>query len=573
MNQQLTGYPSIDRPWTKYYTPQEREMSIPDGSMFDFLYEKNKEYPNDIAMEYYGRKYTYLELFRNIDQCCRNLANLGVKKGDVVTIQAISLPQVIILIYALTRIGACGNMLYPDAKAADVVNSMKKTSSELLVVVDKILSTYEMDLSDSFRHPIILLNIADQMSRLPRILAKNKAKYTQRNHNLHTITWNSFICGKGKDYLENHDGALSAFMLRTGGTTGIPKETVLSNQSFNAITEAAYRANICDKWIRQKTDVLLLPPFIAFGIGSGIHDALCFGLRTIITLDASPAAVSKLFIKYKPSYIIAGTVQIEQLMTDLWTRNTDLSYIKMLSVGGESMNLAFEENLRSFLKSHNCEVIPLKGYGLTETTATVTMETIDANQYGSVGIPFALCNMKTIDPDTGEELPYDTPGEICLSTPGLMQGYYGNSQATDEVIETINGERWLHTGDIGTISKDGLLTITGRIKRIIVCKEGIVYHKVFPQLLEDQFSKIPGVKEISIVGRNDPDTGNVLVGFVVPDAGADFESVKKKLTEFAGQKLESFERPVEYVCMKVLPRTLIGKVDFRSLEKQAAETL
>ena len=546
-------------------------MSIPVGSMFDYLYEKNKEYPNDIAIEYYGRKYTYRELFQNIDQCCRNLVDLGVQKGDVVTIQAVSLPQVVVLIYALTRIGACGNMLYPDAKAADVVSSMERTSSGLLVVVDKILATYEMYLPDSFRHPIILLNIADQMAFIPRIFARKAGAYNQKNQALHTIPWKTFINREGVAYQENHDGTIPAFMLRTGGTTGIPKETVLTNQNFNAITEAAYRANICDMWIRQITDVLLLPPFIAFGIGSGIHDALCFGLRTVITLDASPAAVSKLFLKHKPGYIIAGTVQIEQLMADLRTKNTDLSYIKMLSVGGESMNLTFEENLRSFLKSHNCGVLPLKGYGLTETSATVTMETLDANHIGSVGIPFAFCNMKIIDPDTGEELPYDTSGEICLSTPGLMQGYYGNPQATDDAIETVNGERWLHTGDIGIISKDGLLTITGRIKRIIICKEGMVYHKVFPLLLEDQLAKISGVQEICIVGRLDETVGNVLIAYIVPDMPIHFEQIKKQIAAYCLSKLKSYETPVEYRYIKELPRTLIGKVDYRKLERMAAD--
>lgn len=98
-----------------------------------------------------------------------------------------------------------------------------------------------------------------------------------------------------------------------------------------------------------------------------------------------------------------------------------------------------------------------------------------------------------------------------------MQGYYQNQKATDEVIEIVDGERWLHTGDLGYISEDGLLTITGRIKRIIVCKEGIVYHKVFPLLLEDQLSKLPGVKEISIVGKPDDAVGNVLVAFVVAE--------------------------------------------------------
>ena len=181
--------------------------------MFDYLYEQNKAYPSETAIEYYGRKITYQELFRSIDQCCRNLAALGIKKGDIVTIQSLPLPQVIILIYALTRMGACGNMLYPDAKAKDVVSSMKKTSSDLLIVIDKMLSGYETELPDSFRSTIILLNVADQMPFLPGMIVRKAAAYHQQNHKLHTITWKAFIGGKGEDYEENHDADLPAFML------------------------------------------------------------------------------------------------------------------------------------------------------------------------------------------------------------------------------------------------------------------------------------------------------------------------------------------------------------------------
>ena len=112
--------------------------------MYDYLYEWNRAYLDDIAIEYYGRRVTYNELFRQIDQCCRNLAALGIQSGDVVTIQSLPLPQVIVAMYALNKMGACGNMLYPDAKAEDVLESMEKTDSHVLIVMDKILSVYKI---------------------------------------------------------------------------------------------------------------------------------------------------------------------------------------------------------------------------------------------------------------------------------------------------------------------------------------------------------------------------------------------------------------------------------------------
>lgn len=402
---------------------------------------------------------------------------------------------------------------------------------------------------------------------------EKKTHYTQKNQKIHTILWEAFIRGEGIDYQDNHDGTIPAFMFRTGGTTGIPKEVVACGEGFNAIAEEVHCARMCNCWERQKTSLLLLPPFIAFGVSSGIHVSVTGGLKTVISLDVSPAAVSSLFKKYQPNYSIGGTVQIEQWMKDLKKQKIDLSYLQILSLGGEAMSRSFEEELCTFLKKHHCNAIPLKGYGLTETAGGVTTETIDAHKIGSVGIPLALCNMKIVDTDSGEELTYNTPGEICLSSPGVMKGYFQNQQATDDIIEVIDGVKWLHTGDIGFISEDGLLTITGRIKRIIVCKEGIIYHKVFPLLIEDQLARIPGVQEISIVGRPDEGTSNVLVAYVVPETKDTFEQVVNLLKAYCDDHLQSYARPVDYVYMKELPHTMIGKVDYRTLELMVSSAL
>ena len=208
---------------------------------------------------------------------------------------------------------------------------------------------------------------------------------------------------------------------------------------------------------------------------------------------------------------------------------------------------------------------------MTETCATVTMETLDANAIGSVGIPLANCNIKIIDPDSGNELPYNSPGEVCVSTPGLMKGYYDNQQATNDVIEIVNGEKWLHTGDVGIISDDGLLIITGRIKRIITRREGNVYHKVFPVLIESKLAKINGVKEIAIVGRPDDKAGSVPVAYVVPNYKGNFDELKKELVSFCFAELDKYEYPVDFICVEEIPRTMLGKVNYLFLEELARE--
>lgn len=289
-------------------------------------------------------------------------------------------------------------------------------------------------------------------------------------------------------------------------------------------------------------------------------------------LDISPRAVGKLLKKYNPNYIIAGTVQAEQMMKDIQLQEIDMSSIELVAVGGEAISKKFEQEYDAFLKAHNCKVQLTKGYGLTETSATVIAETIYANKTGSVGIPIPFCNIKIVDMDSGKELPYNHEGEIFISSPGLMQEYYKNPAATDEVIMEQDGVRWLRTGDVGSVSPDGFLTITGRIKRMIVCFENDIYHKVFPKLLEEKLETIKGISEVAIVGVADEATAHRLAAFVITEHDCDAKALKERVISFSTANFESYEQLCEIRVIEALPRTLIGKVDFRALERMAAET-
>ncbi len=565
----LTGYPSIDKPWLKYYSEDALRAELPAGSMFDYVFRRNADHPKDIALAYYGNKISYQALFEKIDRCASGFSYLGVKKGDVVTVQAIAVPQLVAVLYALNKLGACCNMLMPDARAADVEHVMERTQSKLLVVVDKLLSSYEMEFSDAFDKPILLINVADEMGFPVRMFAKKKAAYTQQNGHLSTLIWKKFLALPVCEYTPNHDSDVPAFMVRTGGTTGISKEVVLTNRNFNSVAEAMFYTDMSHGWIRQHTNLNLLPPFIAYGIGSGLHHPLSYGITSIIVLDISPRAVGKLFAKFHPNYVMAGTVQAERMMRDLQQQKVDMSSLELMSVGGEAMSKKFELEYNKFLKEHHCKTFLTKGYGLTETSAAVIAETLCANALGSVGIPIPFCNIKIVDMDSGEELPYNNEGEIYISSPGLMQEYYKNPAATDEVIVEQNGVRWLRTGDVGSISQDGLLTITGRIKRMIVCFENDIYHKVFSKLLEEKLETVEGVSEIAIVGVADKASAHRLVAFIVPEHDCDVEALKERVMRFSSANFETYEQVHEIYCVDALPRTLIGKVDYRALEKEA----
>lgn len=167
---------------------------------------------------------------------------------------------------------------------------------------------------------------------------------------------------------------------------------------------------------------------------------------------------------------------------------------------------------------------------------------------------------------------YGQNGEICIHSPCTMMGYFNNQEETDNILKVHDdGLLWVHTGDIGNVDEDGFITIVGRIKRMILTLEGSIYHKVFPVLLEADLLKCSCVKEISIVGRGRKDNPLVhdLIAFAVLENGLSEESARTAMSSFAEKNFESYERPCKYIFVDKLPRTTIGKIDYRALEKEA----
>ncbi len=482
---ELTGYPSIDKPWLKYYSDEEKKITLPTGTMYDYLYGMNKSHLNDIAIIYFNNKINYKQLFEKINSCAGSLSAIGVCKGDIVTIQSILLPQVIVLMYALNKIGAVGNMLYPNIQPKEIKATMDKTHSNFLFAFDKIFSSYEMFINNDFCKKIIFFNASDEMDITTKILAGAKTKYNIPK-NLHiAMTWSDFIKLDKKDCKECHDSSAIAFIVGTGGTTGVPKMVMLSNINFNYVAEAT-RLTDMQNWERRTRNLNYLPPFIAFGISSGIHHPLSFGITSIITLDFTMANVGKAFAKHMPNCFIAGLAHVLKIIEEPSLKKKNLGFLQMIAAGGDTIPKTAEIKINQFLLKHGSKLKLIKGYGMTETAGTVVAETMSANKIGALGIPLPLSNMKIVDLDSGDELPYDEQGEICLCSKGIMIGYYDNQAETDKMIEKNGSELWIHTGDIGMIDKDGFLAITGRMKRIIVYVDGDVFYKIFPKVLEEK---------------------------------------------------------------------------------------
>ena len=561
---ELTGYPSVDKPWLKNYDKALTEEDIPKCSAFRMLYEKNKDYLTDTALLYFHKKMTYKMLFQKIEKAAAALAALGIGKGDIVTLQTLNMPQTIILFYALSYIGAVANSIFVTEGEEELHDILLTTESKMYITMDSFWSSHRNAVSGTDVTHVLLLQVAQEADTVTKIVLSVKRK----SPNAECLTWNTFLAFGNKKADEVNDSSLPMAMVYTGGTTGKSKAVVLSSKNLNALVMQYEHTYVGLK--RGGVFMNSLPTFIAFGIVCSMHMPLCLGIVNIIVADPTPMNSGKYFAKYKPNYFVNGIAGIESIINHPKVRKMKLDFIKVLAAGGEPVPVSLEEKTNHFLREHQSNARLCIGYGMTEVASTVVTSSPRADRMGTVGIPLPETVVKIVEPETTRELTYDVEGEICFHTPTMMLGYYKEEEETKNIIKLHpDGMLWVHSGDIGRISRDGFLVVVGRIKRIISIRKDGIYHKVFSKLIEETLGKADGVEGIVIVGREKPAIEHELVAFVVKNSQREEEEVKCQLQKYAQKNMETWERPIEYRFVENFPRTDVGKINYRKLEEMA----
>lgn len=566
----LTGYPSIDKPWLKYYSEEAINAQLPACTIYDYLYENNKDYRNRTALNYFGRKISYGELFKNIEMTARALKQNGVEKNSIITVLMPTLPETVYLFYASGKIGAIANMVDPRTSAEGICDYIREVGSELLVVVDVALQKVSEILNRTPVKKVLVISPADSLPAIPSVLYRAKQRNKTNLNNIYS-DWKSFM-DEGATYtgttnLDYEKNRVVA-IVHTGGTTGRPKGVMLTNDNLNA---SAYQCSISGlDFQRKHTWLNIMPPFIAYGVGNGLHLPLIVGMEVILIPQFNPNKFDELLLKHKPNHMTGVPYHYGNIIKSRKLKSKDLSYLIEPIVGGDSMNIELERDTNQFFINHNAKCHVVKGYGMTEVSAAVSVcATDDCNAIGSVGIPFTHTIISIFDPETNEELSYNQQGEVCITGPNTMLGYFNNIEATNELVRKHkDGLDWVHSGDIGYMTEDGMLFIVDRIKRMIVRHDGF---KVFPSLIEKSIVSHKAVKTCCVVGTPDKEhsQGKLPAAHIVldPEFAEREDVVRKELVTLCLKGLPEYAQPVDYVFCDSLPLTPIGKVDYRALEE------
>ena len=560
---------SASAPWLKYYGSTPASLDYPRKTMYQLLCDTARKYPKNIAYHFMGKETTFDAFLRRIDAAAKGLTAMGLRRGDRVTICMANTPQALDCFYACNRIGVIPNMIHPLSAAKEIAFYLNFSKSKAILTLDQFYHKVAQIVPE-LENPttILIAKVADELPfPLNLVYPLTKGGRHPLPNTGYTLWYNMVKAGKDT-VLPADEGKFDdcGAILYSGGTTGTTKGIQLSNQNFNALGLQTIAASGFGSVAGMKM-LSIMPVFHGFGLGIGIHTALIGGATCILIPQFSVKVYAETLLKRRPELIPGVPTLFEALLRADALKNADLSFLKGIFSGGDSLSPELKKKVDSFLKEHGCTEQIREGYGTTECVTASCLTPKDYARSGSIGVPFPDTFYKIVNPGTTEELPANHEGEICLSGPTVMLGYMDNPEETQQTLRSHgDGRIWLHTGDLGHMDEDGFVYFRQRLKRMVVTSG----YNVYPSQLENIIDGHEKVLLSCVIGVKDDYRGQKVKAYVVPMPGiAPTEELKQELLDYCSSRIAKYAMPREIEFRTELPKTLVGKVAYRVLEEEA----
>ena len=562
-----------EEPWLSYYSEKDRRIKFTTKTIYNYMRDNVGNALGYYALNYFGTRITYGEMFRTIDKIAESLKVLEVKKGDIITICMPNTPEAVMMFYAINKIGAVADMVHPLSAPNEIKHYLEESASKVLLLYDANYDRYKTIIPETNISKVIVASVSESMPIQTQIgykITKGLKIKKAPNDKLY-MPWKEFLSFHKYYDKDVNNGEMAkndlAVILHSGGTTGVPKGIMVSNYSFNALAQQGH-INVIN--VRPKDKIMtILPIFHGFGLGVCTHCPLCLKVETILIPEFDAKRFPKTMREYRPN-ILAGVPTLwEAMMSNKNFDDVDLSSLKYVISGGDHLTVSMEKKMNKFLHSRGAKISISKGYGMTESVAATAYTFEGSNEPGSVGIPMVGNSFCICKPDTIEELPYGEEGEICVNGPTIMMGYLNNKEETDKVLKRHkDGKIWLHTGDAGYIAPNGVIYFTQRIKRVIISSG----FNVYPSLIEEVICKHPKVKQCCVIGVPHPYKIHVAKAYVVLNDGIEPNiKIEAEIRLLCKKNLAIYALPKSIEFRDDLPKTLYNKIDYKKLESENNE--
>ena len=381
------------------------------------------------------------------------------------------------------------------------------------------------------------------------------------------ISWSEFISYKTlDDPYKKRKANDPAAIIYSGGTTGKPKGIILSNLNFNAM--ALQTMNVCDGLNPGSSVLAALPIFHVFGLALCIHTTLACGMTAILVPKINTKKINSELKKYKPNIYPAVPSLLTMSLKGADPGSSGLKDIKTVVVGGDYLSPQTKAEFEKFLKDHGSNGVVKVGYGLSEasgfccSTAPIEEKYV---QNGTLGVPNPDILVKAFEPNSDIEKSYNDVGEICVTGPTIFMGYINEDKETkNTLVKHTDGKIWLHTGDLGYIDKNGFVYYTSRLKRMIISNG----YNIYPIELEEIIKKCKYVEDCTVVAvphKIKSQTPKAVI--VLKKDVEDTLAVRSEIRKYCMDNIARYAIPTEFEYRKDIPKTAIGKVAYRDLQK------
>ena len=560
---------NVKTPWKAAMGDIPMHLEYFEGSMFDKVLDIAQRYPNNIAFDFMGRSTTYKKMVEEIENCAKALKTIGVREGDHVTIALPNCPQAIYMFYAVNLVGGVCNMIHTLSAEKEIEFYLNASHSVTAITLDQFYHKFENIRQNTGIVNIIIASVKDELSKPVRAgyMLTEGRKIRKIPKDAPVIRWREFMAMSRHcfyNYKVERKSDDPAVILYSGGTTGTTKGIVLTNKNFNALGQQVIATN---PMFRPGDKMLAaMPVFHGFGLGVCIHTMLSQGGRCILVPRFTAKSYAKLIVKYRCNFIAGVPTLYEALLRLSTMDGADLSCLKGVFSGGDSLSIELKKKLDKFLYDHKATIQVREGYGTTETVTACCLTPPTMFKEGSIGIPFPDTYIKIVEPGTDRELPYGEEGEILLAGPTVMREYMDNPEETAQTLRThADGKTWVYTGDLGSMDDEGFVYFKGRAKRMIVTSG----YNVYPGQIENILDAHEYVQMSCVIGVPDPYKMQKVKAFVKlsPEA-AKTEETKQELLNYCRKHIAKYAMPYDIEFRDELPKTLVGKVAYRVLEEE-----
>lgn len=561
----ITGYVSIDKPQYKFYRKSPIRKFDTNQTMYELVFNSNKNNMDYNATGYFGNYITFDELKCEVDKAANAYKNLGVKNGDVVAIAMINTPEVPVNLLALNKIGAVSKWLDLRASAEELEHYLTEHNCEVMVSLDKVAPKVESIINNTDIKKVMMVSPADSLSSIQNIGYKLKNKLNGNNneliHNNKFISFNEFIKQyDNKEIAEivKFDKNKPSVIVQSSGTTGVAKSIEHSDFAF---TSFAHNLSYTDiPFAPKKKLLVVVPPFVAYGLANSLYLALAFGMNAELCPSFDPNVVFNNLGKFNMCF--AAPFHYRYLADNISKINKrDLKQIECLISGGDKITIEELKELKEILGSGI-----INGYGNNEGLGAVTFNPYNGNKFGTVGIPKYGDEVIIYDSEAQKELKYGETGEVCYKTDTMFMKYTNNEKETKRVKrQHEDGSYWVHTGDLGSIDADGFLTLEGRSQRVIV-RLGF---KISPIVIENIVERHPAIKECMAIAVHDAEEEQVPMLFYTlkEEYLSNINEINEEIKSLCSVSLKENTIPKYYSFLEQMPYTDNNKYDFKKLEE------